>query len=187
MVNLDDTQTLMTTRPIQAEHQASIKRWLKHVLCFKSSKRLFSLAQQQQIAAAIAAAEDGHQGEIQIVIEGSLPSLLAYDHSIRQRAEWLFAEYRVWDTEYNSGILIYINLCAKSIELVADRGIHHAVEPDYWQAICQLMLPLFQQKKYTEGLCLGVENIGLALQKFYATSKHKDFTDNELANMPRLL
>jgi uncharacterized membrane protein len=186
MVNQEQAPTVLATRHTSTEHRINLRRWLKHLLCFKSSRRLLRPEQCQHIAAAIAAAEQGHHGEIQVVIEGSLPSMVALDSSIRQRAEALFAEYRVWDTEYNSGILLYINLCAKTIELVADRGIDGAVGNERWQQICQNMLPFFQQQQYSQGLCLGIAQIGELLTDFYAKSKLEP-QGNELSNQPKLL
>ncbi|KAA8733304.1 hypothetical protein F4V57_08755 [Acinetobacter qingfengensis] len=186
MVNQTDSQTVFASKNTIDTHQLSLTRWLKHVFCFKSSKRLLNAAQCQQIATAIAAAENGHRGEIQIIIEGSLPSLIALDTNVRQRAEQLFAEYRVWDTEFNSGILIYINLCEKKLELVADRGIHQAVHATCWDEICQKMLPYFKQQQYVDGLCFGIEQIGEKLATFYADNQ-ADPKGNELSDLPKLL
>lgn len=186
MVNLKDNQTVISTKSAPLDLQPSIKRWLKHSFYFKNSKRMFNLAQQEQIAHAIAQAENGHHGEIQVIIEGSLPSDHAYQYDILQRAHDLFARYRVWDTAQNSGLLIYLNLCAHRVELVADRGIHQVVEQAAWDAICQNMTVYFKEKKFTEGLCSGITALGEILQTFYEHDQC-DLMGNELSNMPRLL
>ena len=73
------------------------------------------------------AAEHGHVGEIQVVIEGCLPSRMAYYVDTHARARQLFAELGVWDTELNSGVLLYLNLCERKVEIVIDRGIKTAL------------------------------------------------------------
>jgi uncharacterized membrane protein len=83
---------------------------LKHAFYFSASKRLFSKQDQLEITNAVKQAEHGHIGEIQVVIEGHIPCSQAYYQNTRRRAEQLFAELGVWDTEYNSGILLYLNL-----------------------------------------------------------------------------
>lgn len=186
MVEHNNTQTVIATKCKHDQHCMSIKRWLKHGFYLKSAKRLFSAAQMQQIAQAVQQAEDGHQGEIQIVIEGSMPSRLAIDHTCKQRAEQLFADHRVWDTEYNSGMLIYLNLCEHSIDIVADRGIHHAVTSNCWDDICQQMLPHFKQQDFTQGLIVGINILGQTLQKFYQ-NKVKLTENNEINNVPIIL
>ena len=186
MVNSVDNQTVIRTKQDAAQPQPNIKRWLKHSFYLKSSKRMFNLEQQEQIAHAITQAEDGHRGEIQVIIEGSLPSDYAYQYDTLQRAHYLFAKYQVWDTERNTGLLIYLNLCAHTVELVADRGINTAVSQDIWESICQEMVGYFQQHKYTEGLCSGITALGDVLQTFYADDP-EDEAGNELPNLPRLL
>ena len=181
-----DNQTIISTQAEQETEQPSFKRWLKHTFYLKRTKYLFSKAQQSQIADAITHAEDGHRGEIQVIIEASLPSDCAYHHTTLKRAQYLFGKYGVWDTEQNSGLLIYLNLCEHKVEIVADRGIHRAVDADCWLNICNKMIPAFQQGNFTEGLCVGVQALGEILQDFY----QDDLTDkdgNELPNLPRLL
>lgn len=181
-----DNQTVIRTKADHITLQPSIKRWFKHGFYLKNSKRMFNLEQQEQIAQAITQAEDGHHGEIQVIIEGSLPSDYAYHHDTLQRAHALFAKYRIWDTERNSGLLIYLNLCAHRVELVADRGINQAVTQASWNDICQDMVGYFKEDKFTEGLCSGITALGEILQKFYEHDQD-DLSGNELANMPRLL
>lgn len=185
MVNDINDATCIATSIQQHNRPYRWKRWLKHSLYFKSAQHFFNAQQNQQLAQAIAQAESGHRGEIQIIIEGSLPSHLALRMDTRQRAEQLFAQYRVWDTEYNSGMLIYLNLCERRVEVVADRGIHQAVEGDYWHGLCQGMLPYFKQGQFSEGLGWAVAQLGQLLQDF--DRDMPDTQGNELDNMPRLM
>ena len=186
MVMATENQTVIATKDQLEQRKPSLKRWFKHSIYFKQSKHYFKSADQQQIANAITQAEDGHRGEIQVIIEASLPSGYAYDFDTLQRARDLFAQYAVWDTERNSGLLIYLNLCERKLELVADRGINQAVDQDTWQRICEHMIDYFKQQQLTLGLCSGIVLLGEVLQKFY----HEDEFDrdgNELSNLPKLL
>ncbi|MGQ7342966.1 TPM domain-containing protein, partial [Streptococcus suis] len=89
------------------------------------------------IAQAVAAAEHGHIGEIQVVIEGHMPAREAYYLDTRGRAKQLFSELGVWDTELNSGILLYLNLCERKVEIVIDRGIQQATTQQVWDEVCK--------------------------------------------------
>ncbi|MFC3902964.1 TLP18.3, Psb32 and MOLO-1 founding protein of phosphatase [Acinetobacter marinus] len=188
-----DGETVIATKRHHDQTQPSLKRWFKHLFYFKSSKSVINPSQAQQIADAIRDAEQGHRGEIQVIIEGSLPNAVAFEHNCQQRAEQLFAEYRVWDTEYNSGVLIYLNLCEHDVEIVADRGIHQAVTAEYWQTVCQSMLPFFKEKQFADGICHAVAQLGETLNQFYQQHESKDLAQqpdpqgNELSDMPKLL
>ena len=46
----------------------------------------------------------------------------------------MFGKLRVWDTEHNNGVLIYLLLAEHAIEIVADRGLNEQVPPQQWQA-----------------------------------------------------
>ncbi|MEG1709266.1 MAG: hypothetical protein RR285_11210, partial [Acinetobacter sp.] len=105
MVTTTDTTEILTQPKIEQLNQPSFKRWFKHFLYMPATKRYFSKSDQHAIAQAVSEAEHGHIGEIQVVIEGCLPSHQAYQQNTRMRARQLFAELGVWDTEYNSGVL----------------------------------------------------------------------------------
>jgi len=46
---------------------------------------------------------------------------------------------RVWDTEHNNGVLIYLLLADHDVEIVADRGVHSRVKPPEWEAMRRQM------------------------------------------------
>ena len=93
-----------------------------------------------ELTAAIAAGEARHLGEICFTVESRLAPLDALlGPGTRQRAEHLFAQLRVWDTEHNSGVLVYVLLCEHRIEVVADRGIAARVDAKEWSALCDLV------------------------------------------------
>ena len=118
----------------------SFKRWIKHACSIVQVKHYFNQKDQQAIAAAVQQAEQGHAGEIQVVIEGHMPAREAYYLDTRGRAKQLFAELGVWDTEWNSGILLYLNLCERKVEIVIDRGIQQATTQQVWNEVCKSII-----------------------------------------------
>ena len=164
----------------------SFKRWWKHALYLPwRTKSYFTSNQLEQIEQAVGVAELGHPGEIMVIIEGNLPLRQAYWVDSHQRALDLFSLFKVWDTQYNSGMLLYVNICEHHLELLADRGIHQFVAPEHWQTICDQVLAEFKQEKYGEGVLAGVQLIGQTLQAFY-TLQVED-SGNERANRPILI
>ena len=185
MVTKTDTTEIVTQPKTEEVNQPNLKRWLKHFLYMPAAKRYFSRQDQQAIAQAVAEAEQGHVGEIQVVIEGYLPANQAYNQNTRMRARQLFAELGVWDTEFNSGVLLYLNLCERKVEIVIDRGIRKATEQAVWDEICQKMIKQLSLHQYRDAVMTGVFSIGEVLNEFYAHS----ITDqhNELSNKPIIL
>ncbi|WP_010117232.1 TPM domain-containing protein [Acinetobacter sp. P8-3-8] len=189
MVTKTETTEILTEPKLQEQMQPSFKRWLKHFFYMPASKRYFSKSDQQQIAQAVKQAEQGHVGEIQVVIEGYIPSHQAYRQNTRLRAQQLFAELGVWDTEYNSGVLLYLNLCEQTVEVVIDRGIKQATTQQVWQQICDQIIAELKSKQYRSALENGVIEIGKVLNLFYneQQSQQKADTMNELSNNPIIL
>ena len=185
MVTTTDTTEIITQPKLQMQVQPSFKRWLKHFLYMPASKRYFKKVDQTAIAEAVRLAELGHVGEIQVVIEGHIPASSAYHQNSRLRAQQLFAELGVWDTEYNSGVLLYLNLCEQSVEIVIDRGIHQATEVQVWQTICNTITLKLKEKHYRQGVVEGVTAIGQVLNQFYAQQSSDNV--NELANNPIIM
>lgn len=123
-------------------------------------------------------AEQGHRGEIRLIIENHLPISLSYRTDCRGRALQLFGEYGVWDTKDNTGVLIYVNLCEKDLQIIADRGIDaHAC--DEWHALCQRTLGDFKAGKMTEGLTALITEIGRLLNTYFPCD---DVAGDELPN-----
>ncbi|OTG67158.1 TPM domain-containing protein [Acinetobacter silvestris] len=185
MVTTTDTTAIITEPKLQEKIQPSLKRWLKHFFYLPASKRYFSKQDQAAIAEAVQQAEQGHVGEIQVVIEGHIPSHQAYHQNARSRAQQLFAELGVWDTEHNSGILVYLNLCEQAVEIIIDRGINTATTQLAWQKICDEMIVNLKQKKYRAAVIKGVLDIGQILDQFY---EHKVIDNSdELSNFPKIM
>ena len=185
MVTKTDTTQIITQPKLDENAQPSLKRWLRHAFYFSASKRFFSKQDQLAITKAVKQAEHGHVGEIQVVIEGHIPCSQAYYQDTRRRAEQLFAELGVWDTEYNSGILLYLNLCERQVEIVIDRGICALTHETEWQMICQHIVNELKAKNYLQAVVTGVLEIGEILDQFY--DKQITDRDDELDNSPIIL
>ncbi|MGY5393924.1 TPM domain-containing protein [Acinetobacter sp. NigerLNRRAM0016] len=182
MVTVTDSTQIVTTPNVQEHAQPSFKRWLKHSFYFQYTRRYFKPVDLQKIAAAVQQAECGHVGEIQVVVEGHLPCLQAYKQNTRKRAEQLFSELGVWDTEYNSGVLLYLNLCERQVELIFDRGLHQVIKQEVWNVICQDIVQQFSQRQYVEAVIQAILKIGELLQQFYVEQGIEQ--KNELPNAP---
>ncbi|OAU96293.1 TPM domain-containing protein [Moraxella catarrhalis] len=128
---------------------------------------------------AITQAELGHRGEIYLIIENHLPIANAYSQDCRERALYLFATHKVWDTEHNSGVLVYVNLCEHDLEIIADRGIDQKAHMDYWQKMCDDTVAQFRQGKMQLGLTALITQIGELLKTYYPSD---DEMGNELSN-----
>src|SRR6185436_5867597 len=104
-----------------------------------------------KIEKAVRASEKKHNGELRFAVEGPLPFLhVIHDRAPRLRAEEVFSRLRVWDTEHNSGVLIYVQLVDRRIEIVADRGIAAKVEQAEWNTVCRNMEVSFARKDFLE-------------------------------------
>ena len=162
------------------------KRTLKHL--FYPGwwlRKHFPLRELKQLELAIEASESKHSGEIRLAIESALPfNALWRNESVRERSTEVFSLLRVWDTEDNNGVLIYLLLADKKVEIIVDRNIAKLVDNKEWQRICALMEQLFQQKKFIDGLSLGIKEITKQLQAHFPDSEG---SVNELPNKPVLL
>lgn len=148
-------------------------------------RRAFPQTTLDAIEAAIHASETAHGGEIRFAIENSLPGILVWRGMIgRERAIETFSNLRVWDTEYNSGVLVYLLLADHDIEIVADRGIAARVDPAAWEGVAQTMEAAFRKGEFERGALEGIAQIGELLAQNFPPSGHNP---DELANRPVIL
>src|SRR5450432_2464881 len=132
-------------------------RWIKHMVPGARARRWFPRATLDTIHKAIAAGEHRHMGQVCFAIERSMPLRdLVRNRCARERTQEVFALLRVWDTHANSGVLIYVLLAERAIEIVADRGIAARVEQSEWQAVCDHMRERFAGGDYERGAIEGV-------------------------------
>lgn len=114
-------------------------RLLRHLFA-PSAQRLFPAATMDRIAEAIAEGERRHAGQVVFAVEPALHWRMVFDGvDPRRSAEQAFARLRVWDTEANNGVLLYLLLADRRIEIVADRGLRAVVDESHWRAICERM------------------------------------------------
>lgn len=164
----------------------NILRILKHLLTPTwYARRSFSQAALDRIEAVIKQSEATHRGEIRFALEGDLHLMpLLHGATARSRAQRVFSDLRVWDTEENTGVLLYLQLVDRDFEIVADRGINARVTQDEWEAVCLRMETAFGEARYEEGVIAGIKEItALLTRHFPATGANPD----ELSNRPVLL
>jgi uncharacterized membrane protein len=133
-----------------------------------SARRKFSAPALKHIEEAIAAGERRHAGQVRFIVEGSLPlAQVLRGLTPRERALELFGRFGVWDTEHNSGVLVYVLLADKAVEIVADRGINRKINQETWQVICRSMEGAFREGHFEEGAVAGVNAIGELLAEHF--------------------
>lgn len=134
-----------------------------------------------RLQARVQASEQHHTGQIRLAVEGGLPSSYIQRHaSARDRAVTLFGKLRVWDTERNNGVLIYLLLAERAIEIVSDRGLSRHVTPTQWLAVVERMRGAFRDGRFEEGLGLAIDEVSALLIEHFPG----DASSNELPDAP---
>jgi len=162
---------------VGAGDMADLARIAKHLLIPDWwAHRVFSRSTLARVIAAVRESEKSHRGELCFVVEGDLHlSVLLRGITPRERAEALFAQLRVWDTAENTGVLIYVQLIDRAIEIVADRGINASVAKAEWENITARMQSEFRAGHYEQGVLEGIGSITILLKAhFPATGENPD-------------
>jgi uncharacterized membrane protein len=164
-----------------------LRRLLRHAFTTPAAlRRAFPPDTLERIQQAIAAAEAATSGEIRFAVESSLPwSYLKRNAPARERALMLFAKLRVWDTEHNNGVLIYVELADHGIEIVADRGIARRVSAAEWRTIVDAMRERFRRREFEAGVIAAVAAIGDLLARHFTPAGGEN--PDELSNRPVVL
>lgn len=164
----------------------SIKRLCRHLFILPGAvNRYFPADAMRRIEAAIAENESQHLGEIRFAVESNLEVIdLLKNKSAKKRAIEVFSQLRVWDTEKNNGVLIYLLLADHDFEILADRGVHHHVGEDGWERISKEMELQFRQGQFESGIVYGISQIGMLLAQHYPAN---DSNVNELPNAPVIM
>ena len=119
--------------------------------------RLLGIGALQRAQQRVAASETGHSGEIRVCVEAGLPwSYLRRRATPRERAVAMFGKLRVWDTEHNNGVLIYLLLADRDVEIVADRGVAAKIPAAEWEAICREMEKHLRAGSYGDAAVAGI-------------------------------
>jgi uncharacterized membrane protein len=177
---------------------SKLKTLLRHLwLDASDTARAIPPEMLERLARRVSASEQRHSGEIRICVEASLPASYLWrldkNTSIktlaRERAVMMFGKLRVWDTEHNNGVLIYMLLAEHAIEIVADRGLARHVSPAQWQAMVTRMAQAFREKRYEDGLTQALEETSALLMVHFAvgsTLGSAPNNPNELPDAPLL-
>lgn len=157
-------------------------RIISHLFFFPwAMRRALSAADLRELGNAIQASEASHRGELRFAVEGALDvGQLWSGMTARERAIDLFSSLRIWDTAENNGVLIYLLLADRQVEIIADRGIHQKTGPEVWAAICSSMQKSFQRGDFRGGLLDGLRDVSAILDRDYpADGKNPDELPNE--------
>jgi uncharacterized membrane protein len=160
-------------------------RLIKHrLLDERDAQRALGADGLKRIEARVAASERHHSGEIRVCVESGLPlSYLWRGASARERAVAMFGKLRVWDTEHNNGVLIYLLLAERCIEIVADRGLNQHVNAPQWQQVMGPMRDAFKAGQFEAGLNQAITAVDALLLQHFALAQAQA-NPNELPDAP---
>ena len=161
----------------------SIKRIARHLVQHHwRAKQIFPQNVLDRIEQAIRQSETTHSGQVRFVVEGALDGApLFRNQSARARALDVFAHLRIWDTAHNNGVLIYLLLADRDVEIIADRGIDAKVGAAGWETICRAMEAEFGAGQFERGVIDGIAAVSRELAKHFPPSgPHR----NELPDKP---
>jgi uncharacterized membrane protein len=163
-----------------------MKRFVAHLKAFLWGRRSsFPKGVLSAIEDAVRQAESKHAGEIRFAIEDGLSLGEILDgKSSRDRAEEVFSLLKVWDTEKDNGVLLYVLLGDRRVEIVADRGLNSRVSSEEWGAVCRTMEQHFKESRFEEGSVRGIQGIAALLSRHFP---HDGPDADELPNKPTIL
>jgi len=164
-----------------ASNNSRWRRALRHLgTGAGTGRRCFPQPALEAIAAAIGAGEQRHRAEVRIVVEPALPfSAALAGVTNRDRARALFAQYGVWDTEENCGVLIYVNLAEHAVDIVADRNVGRLIGDSEWQAVCRTMTEAYKRGDFQDGTVAALNQLADLLQRHFPSSGERP---NQLSN-----
>ena len=162
-------------------------RLIKHFFSGRWRVRyLFPEASMQAIRDRIASSEKKHRGEIVFAVEPSMdPREIIAGKTPREKAVEAFSNLRVWDTEENNGVLIYLLLADNDIEILADRGVHRAAGPEFFERICREIEEAYRKGDFLNGTLSGIDSVSQKLEELYPRDGRVDH--NELPDRPAVL
>lgn len=165
-----------------------LQRWgrqLRHRFLERDASHALPDDARQRLAQAIAASEAKHSGQIRVYVESALPwSYIRRDAPARERAVMQFGKQRVWDTEHNNGVLIYLLLTDHAIEIVADRAVSRCVSGPQWQAMVESLATDLRSGQYEKALLAAIGQVSRHLEQQFPRSAPPSATDNELDDNP---
>jgi len=163
-----------------------ISRLIKHLISHgRKVGSHFSSKDLEVIAKAISQSEGQHTGQICFAVEGAMdvPALLK-NQSPRARAIEVFSRLKIWDTEHNNGVLIYVLIADHAVEIISDREINKSVGPNEWQAVCQGIESKFAKGNYQQGVLSAIDRLTQVLHQHFPRTHP---SPNEISDNPVLL
>jgi uncharacterized membrane protein len=163
-----------------------LSRLFKHWFTTSAAgRKAFPAATLKAIETAITEGEPLHRAEVRLIVEPALAThMVLQQMTSRQRAVELFSHYRIWDTEENCGVLVYINLADHKVEIVADRAVGRLVSRADWHAVCQTMTHGFAQGAYHDSVVDALAQLNAMLK---AQMPADGARANQLSNKPVML
>jgi uncharacterized membrane protein len=163
-----------------------LTRFCRHIVMSPLVARSrFTPATLDALQAQVTRCEEGHRGELRFVVEAELTTAQLWrDLSSRERAREVFALQGVWNTAENNGVLIYLLLADRRVEIVADRGIASHVADDEWQGICRMMESHYRAGSFEQGSLAGIEAVSALLARHFPAAGARP---NELEDRPALI
>jgi uncharacterized membrane protein len=168
-------------------HQSVVRRFVRHLYYeARGVGPVFSRDALKRIEIAIANSELSHTAEVRVAVEASLTLReLFYKKTPRSRALEAFSLLKVWDTAQNNGVLIYINVADRAVEIIADRGFEHRLSQKYWQRLCSEMVAGFQKDVFEHSIIHCVQALSKDLAAHFPSRGESN--PNELPNEPVIL
>jgi hypothetical protein len=161
------------------------RAWRHWLRSDSAGRRAFPDATLAAIGQAITAGEQTHRGEVRLIVENAWPSEAIWaDLDNRQRALALFAEHGLWDTEDNCGVLVYVNLADRQVDIVADRAINRLIDAATWQAICDTLTAGFAKGEFHASTLAAIEQVNALLRQHFPANGARA---NELPDQPIVL
>lgn len=176
-------------KPNQGPTQARpsrFKRLARHIASdHRAVRKAFPPEVLARIESATRSGERNHAGQVRFVVEAALPLALVMSRQTpHERALDVFGRLRIWDTEGNSGVLVYVLLADHRVEIIADRGIHREVGVAEWRSICHTMESAFREGRFADGAVAGIDAVSALLSQHFPRT---GAASNELPDRPIVL
>ena len=126
------------------------------------AEEFFSKSEEEQIVAAIKAAEKNTSGEIRVHIEAS-----SKGKDPLERAVQVFQELEMHQTEARNGVLFYLAYEDHAFSIFGDQGINQKVPVGFWDSTRDQMQTAFKKLAFAEGLIAGITEAGEVLKAYF--------------------
>ena len=126
------------------------------------AEEFFSKSEEEQIVAAIKAAEKNTSGEIRVHIEAS-----SKGKDPLERAVQVFQELEMHQTEARNGVLFYLAYEDHAFSIFGDQGINQKVPVGFWDSTRDQMQTAFKKLVFAEGLIAGITEAGEVLKAYF--------------------